>query len=288
MEFLFEIETIDQGACRVEAHITKIFETPEEAFTRIQQVREVMGLTSEKCQPLPLPTPGERWNDNELSTIQGAGTVRVAILQYRQAFPQSTRTDHAITKKYEKIRYGSQQPPLFTDQKYCVNDEDLQENIETPTYGCNKEEAEEPPLPQPKTRTVRKDAWIPEEDHIILASTTLEEAITNYEATYPGKRTRLAITSRWKKHLLDQTTKSAEKTASACTSVAVQQNSDPDPKIPERGACVRFTGSVGRAMKGMTGTVIRRDEFMGEVLVDLGVSHGSIWASPRDMEVVQA
>ncbi len=316
MEFSFGIGTTDQGVCRVEAHITEVFDTPEEVFARVQQPRDVVGIMPEE-QPahdrslfLAPRAPLERWSGAELGAIQGADTARTAVLQYRRAFPRSTRTDYAITKRYEKIRYGSQKAVCKTEisatlepDDVLAGEEDLRKNIETLQECCDErvpEEVEcEPEMlatPEPevapcKVRKVRKDAWLPEEDDIVLSSADVDEAVIRHETAYPGKRTRAAIVARWTKYLPIGYNQSAASDDREGDPVPEQEPVDPVspsgcPALPERGTVVRFTEAAGRVLPEKTGKVIRRDEIQGEVLVDLGASDGSVWTPPQALEVM--
>jgi hypothetical protein len=128
------------------------------------------------------------------------------------------------------------------------------------------------PVEEVRESTPRKNAWTPEEDDIVGKAPTPKDAITQYIAAFPGKRTPAAIDARWRK--LNPST------LQKLNGVAASK-----PELPERGATVRIIGPAGGAT-GKTGTVIRRDQRIGEVLINLGSQDGCVWVKPEDVEVV--
>lgn len=309
MEFTFEIGTVASG-CRFEAHISGVCDTPEEAFARVQELRKVVEIPANDGSLFLSPrSPQERWNGVELSAIRDAQSSRIAILEYRRVIPQSTRTDYAIARKYEKLRYGLQQPGLEIGsgrelppasgpgpgEAILVAGNEVLSAAEIPEERPDslEEKCEEcvPEAPEKrvhKVRKVRKDAWLPDEDEIVLRAVTADEAVRQHEAAYPGKRSRAAIVARWTKYHPDSAKSAAGEEREGGP---VQEPVDPVspsgcPALPERGTVVRFTEAAGQVLPGKTGKVIRRDEFLGEVLVDLGASDGSVWTPPQALEVM--
>lgn len=318
MEFTFEIGTVASG-CRFEAHISEVCDTPEEAFARVQELRKVVEIPANDGSLFLSPrSPQERWNGVELSAIRDAQSSRIAILEYRRVFPQSTRTDRAIARKYEKLRYGLQQPGLEIGSGRELppasgpgpgeailvagnevlsaaeipeeRPDSLEEKCEECVPGdvCAAVQETVPEAPEKRVRKVRKDAWMPDEDEIVLRAVTADEAARQHEAAYPGKRSRAAIVARWTKYHPDSAKSAAGEEREGGP---VQEPVDPVspsgcPALPGRGTMVRFTEAAGQVLPGKTGKVIRRDEIQGEVLVDLGASDGSVWTPPQALEVM--
>lgn len=127
-----------------------------------------------------------------------------------------------------------------------------------------------PTLEKPKKR---KDAWLPEEDDVLREASTAEVAEIRHGKAFPEKRTKSAIRLRWYK--LNPFNTRPEKI-----------HTSSKPTLPERGARVRVITDIGRMPAGNTGKVIRRDERIGEVLVDLGPQNGCHWLKPEKVEVV--
>jgi hypothetical protein len=135
-----------------------------------------------------------------------------------------------------------------------------------------------PQEPAPAPEKTRKNAWVPEEDDVVRDSETPEVAMRRYEVSFPAKRTPAAIQARWYK--LRPYDERLQKIHDEIEAVK------PTPEMPERGATVRVITDIGRMPAGNTGKVIRRDERIGEVLVDLGPKNGCHWLSAEKVEVV--
>jgi len=255
-------DTISLNFC-----IAEDYTTAREAQERLSFLLSVLDVGS---APQP-PIIRRQWTDAEIAVILGAATHNEAIQRYRTQFPTSTRTEYSITKKLTKLRRTEPVVVKASDIKIPVSTVDevtLHEPLpvpEQPVISCRDHDDQ---------KTHKKNSWLPDEDEIVKSAPTLEDAIRMHGGAFPGKRTPGAIGARWRTMNPTQLQKLKEIAASTSTS-----------DLPARGANVRITGQVGRA-SGKTGTVIRRDQRIGEILVNAG-NEGCVWLKPTDVEAVE-
>lgn len=258
----------DSDAVTLRVCISEEHNTAAAAQARLSYLLSVLDPESVQAQP---PIIRRRWEDAEIAVISRAVSPADAYQKYRAVFPDSTRTEYSVIKKYGKLRRTEPVVVKASDIRIPVSTGDevtLHEPLPEP----------EPEQDQPviscrdhDTQKTRKNAWLPDEDEIVKSAPTLEDAIRMHGGAFPGKRTPGAIGARWR--TMNPTPLQKIKEIAASTS-----------DLPARGANVRITGQVGRA-SGKTGTVIRRDQRIGEILVNAG-HEGCIWLKPGDVEVV--
>lgn len=268
----------DSDAVSLRVCISEEHNTAAAAQARLSYLLSILDTGTVQAQP---PIIRRRWTDTEEAVISRAVSPADAYQKYRAVFPDSTRTEYSVIKKYGKLR--REWADLQKDDPEPAEMEHILAHHEIPDAPiCTGDEVtlHEPEPEQPviscrdhdEQKTHKKNSWLPEEDEIVKSATTLEAAIRMHGGAFPGRRTAGAIGARWR--LFYPTPLQKIKEIAAATS-----------DLPARGANVRITGNVGRA-SGKTGTVIRRDQRIGEILVNAG-NDGCVWLKPEDVEVME-
>lgn len=265
MSIYVSIQTGHSGTYVLNCRIEETFDELGEAFARLDELKPMLGIGTPMQNPGTAPltrVAAKHWSQEECDAIAGARSRREALQMYRATLPQMDRTDAGIIKQYCKLLKNQAAAPT----PISAGDEVTQHEPEP--------EPVADPDPEP-SRKRPKNAWLPEEDDIIRDASSSAEAARLHTVVFPGKRTPAAINMRWR--MFNQTSLQNLKEIAASK-----------PALPGRDTIVRFTEAAGRVLPGKTGKVIRRDEFLGEVLVDLGASDGSVWTPPQALEVVSS
>lgn len=107
------------------------------------------------------------WSPEELEAIRTATDSAMALRQYRAAFPESTRSDDAVKRRW--TMFGPGRAPHVRPRK------------------------EKPPRPV----GVPNSAWEPQEDAVLTAASSRQDAVQRYRAAFPeAKRTVMGIYRR--------------------------------------------------------------------------------------------
>jgi len=239
-----------ENVVKLRVCVHETFKTGPEAHARLDDIMTRLGDTT---PPTPTPEPARSthapWTQQEIDAITCATSPTEAVRLYRGAHPDSQRTDYAVIKKYGKMPKGEPIPtPVSTGDEVTLHDP-------IPITSC----ADHAPMGP----TLRKNAWLPEEDDVVREAPSSEEAARLHGVMFPGKRTPAAIDARWRKlnpTPLVKPTRAAQ---------------DP-PKIGDR---VRY--------RGKPGTIKQIDPKDGRVLILLDYNAGQVWTSPETVEMVR-
>jgi len=264
--------------------ISEEHNTATSAQERLSYLLSILDTGTVRSQP---PIIRRQWTDAELAVISRAVSPADAYQKYRAVFPDSTRTEYSVIKKYGKLRrewaelpkddpepaemehilahHEIPDAPICTGDEVTLHEQEPEPEQDQPVISCRDHDEQ---------KTHKKNSWLPDEDEVVRKAETLDEAIRMHGGAFPGKRTAGAIGARWRTMNPTPLQKIKDVAASTATS-----------DLPARGANVRITGNVGRA-SGKTGTVIRRDQRIGEILVNAG-NEGCVWLKPEDVEVME-
>ena len=278
------VRTTHAGRHILECGIEEEFEVAADAFARLDELKPMLGvkppthtttggtIKPQEPEPEPVTKPWGNWSEEELAVISGATSPTDAATKYREAFPDSPRTDYAAVKKYGKMK---QQQPVEVKASDIRIPVTLHEPVE--------EVPEQEPI---KKKKAYKNAWTPEEDAVVSSAPTIKDAITQYVARFGTKRSDMAIQSRW--YVLNPADKRLQELhQKGIAQTPKEHTTASNPELPERGAIVSIAEDMGRIRTGQTGKVIRRDTIVGEVLVDFGAGNGGcVWMAPEKVAVV--
>jgi hypothetical protein len=140
------------------------------------------------------------WSEDEMWVIARTDTLAEAVEAYRFRFPDSTRTDQAITSQWRKLR---SQPPRIRKPPQMA-DVAPSQTYETAAPEFVEPEPDDGALHTYTVPATRKptnpNAWSDEEIEVIRRAQSADEASRLYSETYGiWKRSRSAVTSRWYK-----------------------------------------------------------------------------------------